>query len=137
MERAWQPAARRALDAGQPHTAVDAYLGEAALLQNDTDDARQWLAPGQFDPASAQRGFHALGRLELGAGHFAAAAKAFDEALRAGKPDARLWVDIGRLRYQAGEQHLRPDGRQPSSAAAAGSSSRSMSVATSHDSTSS
>jgi Flp pilus assembly protein TadD len=99
-------AARRALDAGAPHTAVDAYLGEAALLQDDPDVARQWLAPGRFDAASAQRGFHALGRLELDAGHFGPAAKAFDQALRAGKPDSRLWVDIGRLRYQAGEQHL-------------------------------
>jgi Flp pilus assembly protein TadD len=99
-------AARRALDAGLPHAAVDAYLGQAALLQDDPDEARHWLAPQQFDPASAQRGFHALGRLELEAQHFGAASQAFDKALAAGKPDARLWVDIGRLRYQAGEQHL-------------------------------
>jgi Flp pilus assembly protein TadD len=102
-------AARRALDAGMPHAAVDAYLGEAALLQDDPDEARQWLAPQQFDAASAQRGFHALGRLELQTGHFGAASQAFDKALAAGKPDARLWVDIGRLRYQAGEQHLAGD----------------------------
>jgi tetratricopeptide (TPR) repeat protein len=102
-------AARRALDAGLPHAAVDAYLGEAALLQEDPDEARGWLAPQQFDPASAQRGFHALGRLELQTGHFGAAAQAFDKALAAGKPDARLWIDIGRLRYQAGEQHLAGD----------------------------
>lgn len=102
-------AARRALDAGQSHAAVDAYLGEAALLQDDPDEARRWLAPGEFDPASAQRGFHALGKLELGAGHFGPAATAFDRALEAGGPDARLWVDIGRLRYQAGEQHLAAD----------------------------
>jgi Flp pilus assembly protein TadD len=99
-------AARRALAEGVPHTAVDAYLGEAAMLQHDPDDARQWLGPGQFDPASAQRAFHALGRLELDAGHFGAAAKAFDRALQAGKPDARLWVDVGRLRCRSGEQHL-------------------------------
>ncbi len=102
-------AAQRALDAGEAHAAVDAYLGEAALLQGDPDEARQWLAPGAFDPASAQRGFHALGRLELATGHFGPAAAAFDRALAAGGPDARLWVDIGRLRYQAGEQHLAAD----------------------------
>ena len=102
-------AARRALDAGKPHAAVDAYLGEAALLQGDPDEARQWLGPAQFDAASAQRGFHSLGQLELDAGHFAAAATAFDRALLAGRPDARLWVDIGRLRYRAGEQHLAAD----------------------------
>ncbi|HSQ95956.1 MAG TPA: hypothetical protein VLM18_07695 [Croceibacterium sp.] len=99
-------AAQRALTLGRPHSAVDAYLGEAALLQGDRDEARQWLAPAAFDAASAQRGFHALGRLELAAGHFGPAAKAFDRALQVGKPKARLWVDIGRLRYQAGEQHL-------------------------------
>jgi Flp pilus assembly protein TadD len=102
-------AARRALAEGRPHAAVDAYLGEAALLQDNPDEARQWLAPGQFDPASAQRGFHALGRLELEAGHYGPAAQAFDKALAAGRPDARLWVDIGRLRYRAGEQHLAAD----------------------------
>jgi tetratricopeptide (TPR) repeat protein len=102
-------AAQRALDAGMPHAAVDAYLGEAALLLGDADDARRWLAPGEFDPASAQRGFHALGKLELGAGHFGPAATAFDRALEAGGADARLWIDIGRLRYRAGEQHLAAD----------------------------
>lgn len=102
-------AARRALAEGKPHAAVDAYLGEAALLQKDYDDARQWLAPGVFDAASAQRGFHALGRLEVHQGNDAAAAKDFDRALQAGPPDARLWVDIGRMRYVAGEQHLAAD----------------------------
>jgi tetratricopeptide (TPR) repeat protein len=102
-------AAQRALDAGAPHAAVDAYLGQAALLQDDPDEARRWLAPGAVDAASAQRGFHALGNLELATGHFGPAAAAFDRALAAGGPDARLWVDIGRLRYRAGEQHLAAD----------------------------
>ena len=52
-------AAQRALAVGRPHSAVDAYLGEAALLQGDRDEARQWLASGAFDAASAQRGFMA------------------------------------------------------------------------------
>jgi tetratricopeptide (TPR) repeat protein len=102
-------AARRALAAGMPHAAVDAYLGEAAMLQGDPDEARRWLGPGEFDAASAQRGFHALGRLELEQSHYAAAAKAFDQALGAGSPDARLWTDIGRLRYRSGDQHLSAD----------------------------
>lgn len=102
-------AARRALAEGKRHSAVDAYLGEAALLQKDYDDAREWLGPGQFDAASAQRGFHALGRLDLQQGNYAAAARDFDRALQAGPPDARLWVDIGRMRYAGGEQHLAAD----------------------------
>ena len=102
-------AARRALAAGRPHSAVDAYLGEAALLDKNLDDARQWLGPGQFDAASAERGFDALGRLEMQQGNFGPAAQAFDKALAAGPPNAGLWVDIGRMRYVAGEQHLAAD----------------------------
>lgn len=102
-------AAKRALEQGKPHAAVDAYLGEAALLQEDYDDARQWLGPAQFDAASAQRGFHALGRLDMHQGDYAAAASDFDRALQAGPPNARLWVDIGRMRYGGGQQHLAAD----------------------------
>jgi tetratricopeptide (TPR) repeat protein len=102
-------AAREALAQGAPPTAVDAYLGEAALLQGDLDGARQWLSSGRFDAPSAQRGYYALGRLELQQEHFGPAAQAFDRALAAGGPDARLWADIGRLRYKSGEQHLAAD----------------------------
>lgn len=102
-------AAREALRAGTPEEAVTAYLGEAALLEGDVDEARQWLAGGRFDATSAPRGFHALGRLELAAGDFGAAARAFDRALQSGGGTARLWVDIGRMRYLGGEQHLAAD----------------------------
>lgn len=102
-------AARGALRAGAPEEAVAAYLGEGAMLEGNLDEARRWLEPGRFDAASAERGFHALGRLELAAGDFGAAARAFDQALQAGGGSARLWVDIGRLRYRGGEQHLAAD----------------------------
>ena len=102
-------AARGALRAGAPEDAAAAYLGEAAMVEGDLDEARRWLEPGRFDASSAARGFHALGRLELAAGDFAAAAQAFDRSLQAGGGSARLWVDIGRLRYRGGEQHLAAD----------------------------
>lgn len=102
-------AARQALKAGKPPTAVAAFLGEAAMLQDNADEARRWLGPGDFDAASAQRGFHALGRLEMEAGNYGAAAEAFNQALQHGGDDARLWVDIGRMRYLAGEQHIAGD----------------------------
>ena len=67
-------AARGALRAGAPEDAAAAYLGEAAMVEGDLDEARRWLEPGRFDASSAARGFHALGRLELAAGDFGAAA---------------------------------------------------------------
>jgi tetratricopeptide (TPR) repeat protein len=99
-------AARRALDGGAPRSEVAALIGEAELVQGDLGDARGWLAPGEFSPATRERGFHALGRLEMEDGDLEAAAQAFDQALAGGSGSARLWVDIGRLRYRAGQHRL-------------------------------
>jgi predicted Zn-dependent protease len=51
-------------------------------------------------------GFHAFGRQAMERGDLAAAAQDFDRALAGGQGSARLWVDIGRLRYRAGQHHL-------------------------------
>ncbi|MGC1271010.1 MAG: tetratricopeptide repeat protein, partial [Croceibacterium sp.] len=91
---------------GRPQADVAAYLGAAELVQGELDDARRWLAPGRFSAASRQRGFHALGRLNLEEGNLPAAAVAFNQALASGKPTAQLWFDIGAMRYRGGEQHL-------------------------------
>jgi tetratricopeptide (TPR) repeat protein len=99
-------AAKRALGAGMPRTAVAAIIGEAELLQGDLGDARAWLAAGKFSGATRERGFHSLGRLEMAEGDLAAAAQAFDRALASGRGSAQLWVDIGRMRYRAGQHHL-------------------------------
>lgn len=96
-------AALDALKTGTPREGVAALIGEAELLQGDLADARQWLGPGHFSPATRERGFHALARLEMQEGDMAAAAAAFDQALQSGPGSARLWVDIGRLRYSAGQ----------------------------------
>ena len=99
-------AARRALDAGVPRGEVAALMGEAELLQGDFGDARDWLAGGGFSAATRERGFHALGRLEMAEGDLAAAGRAFDQALASGPGSARLWVDIGRLQYRAGQHYM-------------------------------
>ena len=98
-------AARKGLEAGAPPNEVAALIGEAELLQGDLGDARRWLGPADFSPATRERGFHALARLEMQEGDLAAAAEAFDKALQTGGGNARLWVDIGRLRYLAGQHH--------------------------------
>src|SRR5690606_29964768 len=76
------------------------------LVQGDLAGARSWLEPGRFSPPTRQRGFHALARLEIIQGDFAAAARAFDQALAQGEDNAPLWVDIARLRYGNGEHRL-------------------------------
>lgn len=50
--------------------------------------------------------FHARGRLAMEQGDLAAAADAFDRALERGWGSSLLWVDIGRLRYRAGQHYL-------------------------------
>jgi tetratricopeptide (TPR) repeat protein len=96
----------RALDAGFPREQVAAYAGETELLLGNITAAREWLAPGRFASESAQRGFHALARLEWQEGNLAAAARAFDLALARPPASARLWVDIGRFRYAGGQHWL-------------------------------
>lgn len=101
-----EAAADRALDAGLARERVAAFAGEADLLQGDLGGARAWLEGGSYDRASAQRGFHALARLEVSQGNIAAAARAFDLAFAQGPESARLWVDIGRFRYTNGQHDL-------------------------------
>lgn len=103
---AGEVAAKRALDAGFAREQVAAFAGEAELLQGDLSAARNWLGEGRFDSASAQRGFHALARLEVLDGNTAAAGRAFDMAFARGPENARLWVDIGRFRYGNGQHYL-------------------------------
>lgn len=95
---------REMLGEGVARADLAAFMGEAELLQGNAAEARRWLAPGEFAPASAGHGFHMLGRLVMGEGDLPAAGAAFDRALQATPDDAELWVDIGRLRYRGGEQ---------------------------------
>ena len=102
-------AAGRALKAGAAREEVAALAGEGELLQGDLAAARGWLEPARFSAASRGRGFQALGRLELLEGNLAGAARAFDSALAENERNATLWVDIGRMRYLAGEHRLALD----------------------------
>lgn len=95
---------RRELDGGAPREQLAALLGEAELVQGNLAEAREWLAKGEFDDTTRAHGFHMLGRLEARSGNLPAAGAAYDRALAVNPGDADLWVDIGRLRYQGGEQ---------------------------------
>ncbi len=115
-------ALRRALDGGVPEATVSALLGEAYLQQGNYDDARRWLGEGNFAPDQRRHGFHMLARLEMAEGNLDAASAAFDKALEGDPGTAEMWVDIGRLRYRAGQHHqalaaaeeaLRRNGKDP------------------------
>ncbi len=97
---------RRMLEQGTPRADVAAYLGQAELAQGKVIEARDWLASGDFSPATRAHGFHMLGVLEMRGGNLPAAGAAFDRALRSDPDSPELWVDIGRLRYLGGEHTL-------------------------------
>ncbi len=95
---------REALKAGTPPDTVRALIGESLLAQGDLVHAREWLTGGAFVGGSAADGFRMLGRLELRERNLPAAGRAFDRALQTAPRDARLWADIGWLRFAGGEQ---------------------------------
>lgn len=95
---------RQAIKDGTPPDALRSRLGEALLLEGNLRDARKVLGEGGFARGTEGRGWRARGRVELAEGNLAAAAAAFDQALKATPDDPLLWVDISRLRYAGGEQ---------------------------------
>jgi tetratricopeptide (TPR) repeat protein len=99
-----EAALKRELARGTPQAELAPFLGEAALRQDDLDDARRWLGNGAFAPDVAGHGFHMLGRLRMREGDLAGAGHAFDKALQSRADDPDLWVEIARLRYRGGEQ---------------------------------
>lgn len=97
---------REAMNRGASRQDVAALMGQAFLIQGDLDQARRWLAPGNFTMGDAAEGFRALGRLERRQGNLPAAGRAYDKALTLRPTDASLWVEIARLRYAGGETVL-------------------------------
>ena len=109
---------QRAAQAGARRPELAAAMGEALIDQGAFDQARDWLAPGQFAPGKAAHGWRMLGQLERLSGNLAAAGKAFDRALIAAPNDPGLWVEIGRMRYSGGEQLQAIDAAERALAAA-------------------
>ena len=99
-----EAALRKALAAGAARDAIAAHMGEALLDQGDFDHAREWLGSGRFAPREAAHGWRMLGRLEMAQHNLAASDAAFARARKLAPGDSRLWVDIARLRYVAGQE---------------------------------
>ena len=97
---------RAALAKGAARRDVAAWMGKAFLEQGNPGKARDWLAPGDFAPATAADGWRALGLLDKLQGHLPEAGRAYDKALELIPNDASLWVEIGRLRYAGGQHRL-------------------------------
>lgn len=95
---------RQALAAGATRIEIAAGMGEAYLDQGNRQKAREWLEPGSFARGDEVRGFRMLAMLERLERNLPAAGRAYDRALAVNPRDSMLWVDIGRLRYQGGEQ---------------------------------
>ncbi|MBW8785113.1 MAG: hypothetical protein JF593_10840 [Novosphingobium sp.] len=73
---------RRAVAAGVGRPEVAAEMGQALLEQGDRDKAREWLGPAAFAPGDEVNGLRMLGFLERLEGNWAAAASAYDRALK-------------------------------------------------------
>jgi tetratricopeptide (TPR) repeat protein len=97
---------RAALSRGVPRDQIAAFMGGAFIRQDDRRHAREWLGPGVFSPATAAEGFRVLAQLEQLDNNLPAAARAYDRVLAIAPDDASLWVEIGRLRYRAGQHVL-------------------------------
>ncbi|MDG5748496.1 tetratricopeptide repeat protein [Qipengyuania sp. XHP0207] len=95
---------QRALVEGTPEADVAAYLGEAALQRGDLAEAARWLEPEVFSAGTEALGLRMIGRLEMARANLEASGRAYDRALRLDPQDPELWVDIGRLRFEGGEQ---------------------------------
>ncbi len=100
---------KRALASGAIKADIAADMGEALIQQGQRGKAREWLAPAQFGPAQAGRGWRLLGMLERLDGNLAASGAAYDRAMALTPNDPQMWVEIGRLRYQGGEHLLAID----------------------------
>jgi tetratricopeptide (TPR) repeat protein len=94
----------RALSAGATKAEVTVDMGEALIQQGERQKARDWLASGQFAKGEEGRGWRLLGLLERLEGNLPAAGRALDKAIGAAPDDPLMWVEVGRLRYQGGEQ---------------------------------
>lgn len=97
---------RAALSRGVPRKQIAAFMGGAFIRQGDRQHAREWLGPGVFSASTAAEGFRMLARLEQLDDNLPAAARAYDRVLAITPKDASLWVEIGRLRYRAGQHVL-------------------------------
>ncbi|HEX4847822.1 MAG TPA: tetratricopeptide repeat protein [Novosphingobium sp.] len=95
---------QRTLGAGATRADIAADMGEAYIQQGERKKAREWLGPAQFAKGGEARGWRLLGLLERLDGNLPAAGRALDRAIAAGPKDPLVWVEVGRLRYQGGEQ---------------------------------
>lgn len=102
----------RALSAGATRPDVTVDMGEALIQQGERKKARDWLTSGQFAKGEEGRGWRLLGLLERLDGNLPAAGRALDKAIAAAPNDPLMWVEVGRLRYQGGEQRQALDAAQ-------------------------
>jgi cellulose synthase operon protein C len=97
-----QKALNRAVKLGMNPKRVNHLLGHAAFLLGDFGEAAKRLAPDavllRYHPYAAR----IMGDVLSSQGNFAAADRAFEDAVRLDPKNARVWVDLGRHRLATG-----------------------------------
>ncbi|MEJ7933586.1 tetratricopeptide repeat protein [Sphingobium sp. AN558] len=99
-----QAAIDRARQLGGSAAATRHLMAQALLLQGDNDGALREAGAKDVPPGQAALVARVTGRARLARGETAAAAVAFERALKLAPADPENWVDIGRYRIAIGDQ---------------------------------
>lgn len=95
---------RAAIARAHADAALRAWLADALLEQGDRMGARNVLDAGPVSADTRALAARVRGQIALVEGDLGAAARAFDEGLRADPGDADLWVALASLHFTAGQQ---------------------------------
>jgi cellulose synthase operon protein C len=93
----------RAMKLGVPRERIAHLIGEAALLQGDTDTALRETDPENVLPMFGAYAARIRGNAYVAAGDAAGAVRAYDRSIHLGPRSSVLWSDIGRFRMMSGD----------------------------------
>lgn len=89
----------KAIKLGADETAYSHLQGHALWLSGETARAEEALTQKRVARANMPYAYRILGRIYMDQGDTIAAGQAFDKGLQLAPKDARLWTEVGRLRY--------------------------------------
>ena len=89
----------KAIKLGADETAYSHLLGHALWMSGEAATAEEVLTQKRVAKANMPYAYRILGRVYMDEGDTIAAGQAFEKGLQLAPKDARLWTEVGRLRY--------------------------------------